>query len=85
MPNPMKSCPGLEEIFVNNIYKNTEKPWDMTAAISRAHTIGSAKVENSGFSGFWSDPARSGVFNNDYYRSLVMKGWGPEIAVAGNK
>ena len=84
MPDPMKSCSGLESIFVENIYKNTDSPWDMTAAISGAHTIGSAKIANSGFNGFWSDPQNSSNFNNDYYRSMVLKGWGPELAVNGN-
>jgi hypothetical protein len=27
----------------------------MTAAISGAHTLGSATIANSGFDGFWSD------------------------------
>ena len=56
----------------------------MTAAISGAHTIGSAKLENSGYNGFWSDAKSSGIFNNDYYMSAIAKGWGPERAVNGN-
>lgn len=58
--------------------------WFMTAAISGAHTIGSAKPENSGYDGTWSDKANQGVFNNDYYHALVLHGWGPEKSVGGN-
>lgn len=57
----------------------------MTAAISGAHSLGQAKKENSGFHGHWSDPDNQGVFNNDYYRSLLMKGWGVERDVTKGK
>jgi len=88
MPNPENSCTDLEEIFVNHIF-NTKglcrtKRWRMIAAINGAHTLGSAKVENSGYKGFWSDPVNSGVFNNDYMRNIVAHGWGPDRAVNGN-
>ena len=84
MPNPEHSCTGLSNIFVDHIYKEHHSPWKMVAAINGAHTIGSAKIANSGYDGFWSDSKNQGVFNNDYYKSLVLKGWGPETAVAGN-
>ena len=84
MPNPEESCDGLSTIFINNVYKAHKTPWKMVAAINGAHTLGSAKVQNSGYSGFWSESGASGVFNNDYYKSLLLKGWGPELAVAGN-
>jgi hypothetical protein len=57
----------------------------MTAAIMGAHTVGKASIENSGYDGFWSDEENQGIFNNDYYHSLLMKGWGPEKAVNGNE
>lgn len=48
MPNPEHGCegrgpdkPGLKQIFVDHIYKGTEYPWALTAAISGAHTVGS--------------------------------------------
>jgi catalase (peroxidase I) len=50
----------------------------LTAAISGGHTIGAAHAENSGFEGTWSDAANQGVFNNDYYKSLILKGWAPK-------
>lgn len=84
MPNPELGCKGLEEIFLDHIFSDTGMPWTMTAAISGAHTIGSAKLENSGYSGFWSDEKSQGFFNNDYYKSVLVTGWAPDLAVNGD-
>ena len=84
MPNPENGCPGLSNIFVDNIYYDRYDAWALTAAISGAHSVGSAKLENSGYEGWWSDSENSGKFNNDYYISLLVKGWGHERAVNGN-
>lgn len=62
----------------------TRSRWAMTAAISGAHTIGSAKLHNSGYTGMWGDPTNQGIFNNDYYRNIAAHGWGPDRAVGGN-
>lgn len=56
----------------------------MVAAISGAHSVGGAHKEFSGYNGHWSDVENQGIFNNDYYRSLMLKGWGPEVAIDGN-
>lgn len=80
MPDAEKGCEDLKEVFINNIFhkfkKNRRYKWKLTAAISGAHTIGKANKTNSGFEGTWSDEANQAVFNNDYYRSLLLKGWG---------
>jgi len=86
MPIPTDGCAGtngLKNIFIDHIYKNTADPWMMTAAISGAHTLGSASIDTSGFNGFWSSPAQQSKFNNDYYKSMANKGWGPELNVNG--
>ena len=88
MPNPENGCSDLKEIFLNHVF-NTGKNgwgarWKRLAAISGAHTIGHAKPENSGYDGFWGDPANQGVFNNDYFRNIMTNGWGPQRAVNGN-
>jgi len=76
LPNPENGCSGLDEIFVQNIYSAAgADAWRFTAAINGAHTIGGAKPENSGYAGVWSDRANQGIFNNDYYKSLLNKGW----------
>ena len=65
MPNPEHGChgrldedgnqlDGLQQIFVDHIFKDAEYPWTYVAAISGAHTVGSAKKENSGYDGFWA-------------------------------
>lgn len=72
------------DTFNEHIYANTGVPWTMVASILGAHTLGSAKPENSGYDGFWSDAANSGIFNNNYYKSLLAKGWSPDYAVGGN-
>ena len=60
MPNPERGCrgngegDGLEQIFVDHIYADYHHPWTLVAAISGAHTVGKASVENSGYEGHWS-------------------------------
>lgn len=49
----------------------------MVAAISGAHTLGQAHIENSGYDGHWSDPEDQGIFNNGYYKNMLKRGWGP--------
>ena len=85
MPNPELGCAGLKDIFVDHIYKaQGAMAWNLTAAISGAHTLGSASIENSGYNGFWDGPEEAGKFNNGYYKSLLFKGWYQELAVDGN-
>lgn len=79
MPNPEKGCNDLNDIFIEHIYKDRSNAWELTAAISGSHTLGSCKLEASGYNGFWSDAVNSGIFNNNYYESLVLKGWSPEL------
>lgn len=89
MPDANNGCQDLKNIFIDHIYKGLKSErsrWRMTAAISGAHTLGQARTNQSGFNGHWSDEANQGKFNNDYYRSMLMKGWGPELEVtAGNE
>lgn len=85
MPNPENGCDGLKSIFVDHIYAaQTGDEWALTAAISGAHTLGSATIANSGYDGFWADSTQSGIFNNDYYKGILFKGWGVERSVNGN-
>jgi catalase (peroxidase I) len=85
MPNPELGCDGLSSIFIDHIYSNTgTRAWEFTAAISGAHTLGSATIANSGYDGFWGSSEQAGKFNNDYFRSILVKGWYQELAVNGN-
>lgn len=83
MPDAADGCGNHENIFVKHIFAGRKDGWTLTAAIKGAHTLGSAKPEASGFDGFWSDPVNAGIFNNDYYKSLMFKGWAPQLAVNG--
>jgi len=87
MPDPEEGCSDLESIFIDHIYNRIKKKrfaWRLTAAISGAHTLGSAKAENSGYSGTWVSPENMGTFDNEYFHSILTKGWGPQKAVGGN-
>merc|ERR1719330_577362 len=74
LPNPERSCDAVEDTFVTRMGLS----WDEAAALMGVHTLGRAKPENSGYDGWWSDAVNSGIFNNDYFVSLVVKGWGAE-------
>lgn len=87
MPDAEKGCFDLTEVFGGNIFRHIKNPrmiWRYIAALTGAHTLGSAKQENSGYEGHWSDAANQGIFNNDFYKSVLTKGWGPSLAVGGN-
>lgn len=83
LPNPTNGCDGMKEVFEDNVYAGTTRPYGLTAALMGAHTLGSARIETSGFNGAWSDAANQGIFNNDYYYGILAKGWAPELSVNG--
>lgn len=80
LPNPEEGCAAVETTFLQRMGLD----WTEAAALMGVHTLGRAQVSNSGYHGWWSDPENSQRFNNDYYVSLLAKGWVPELAVAGN-
>lgn len=84
MPDAELGCETVEDIFVNEIFGASSGAWSRAAALMGVHTLGSAKLENSGYLGHWSDEENQGVFNNNYYLSFFAKGWGPELAVGGD-
>merc|ERR1712113_1332327 len=49
------------------------------------HSLGKASVQNSGYSGWWTDESNVASFNNNYYISIVNKGWGPTPVGANSK
>lgn len=52
LPKAENGCSDLESVFINHIYTkkaNMKFRWKLTAAISGAHTIGKAQLDNSGF------------------------------------
>jgi len=79
LPSPEK-CDDVTKVFVDNL----SLKWDEAAALMGVHTLGRASIENSGYDGWWSDPENSRRFNNNYFVSLLAKGWMPERAINGN-
>lgn len=80
LPNPENSCSAVETTFVDRMGLS----WKQAAALMGVHSLGRAQIGNSGYNGWWSDFENSRRFNNDYYASIVAKGWGPEVNVNGN-
>ena len=74
LPTGSDTCTEVEETFVDRLGLS----WAETAALMGVHTIGRTNPDNSGFSGWWSDGANQQIFNNDYYRSIMLKGWTPK-------
>lgn len=84
MPDAELGVTAMKDVFFNNVFNSVRDGWRYTTALIGAHTLGGATLENSGYDGTWSDADDQGVFNNGYYRSLLLKGWGPETMVNGN-
>jgi len=80
LPNPENSCTAVKETFVDSLGLN----WEQAAALSGVHTLGRAQINNSGYNGWWSDAENSRRFNNNYFTSIVLKGWAPETSIDGN-
>ena len=80
LPNPEKSCIDVEDNFV----KRLGLDWREAATLMGAHTLGRARAENSGYVGWWSDRENSGKFNNNYYTSMLLKGWIPQNNPSGS-
>lgn len=80
LPNPERGCPAVQETFIDRLGLD----WRGAAALMGVHSLGRAKVENSGYFGWWSDPENSRKFNNNYYVSMVQKGWEPLQAIGDN-
>ena len=81
LPSPASGCAASESVFATRMSLS----WNEITALMGVHTLGGASSSNSGYSGFWSDVVNQSYFNNDYYVSLLGKGWAPELAVAGNQ
>jgi len=80
LPLVEESCKAVEKTFVDRLQLN----WRETAALMGVHTLGRARENNSGFSGWWSDAENNRLFNNNYFKSLINKGWMTEQRQSGN-
>ena len=60
----------------------TERHKFQVVAILGAHTLGKAKLENTGHAGFWT-PSEADVFNVTYYENMATKKLKWENTVSG--
>jgi len=74
LPLPSESCAANKKTFIDALGLT----WRETAALMGVHSLGRARLENSGFSGWWSDHKSASHFDNNYYHSLAQKGWVPK-------
>lgn len=79
LPDPEKSCTAVETTFVNSMGLS----WTQAAALMGVHSLGRAHLQFSGFNGWWSDFENSRRFNNNYFLSILAKGWQPEKLSTG--
>lgn len=83
MPVTSHGCEGshgLDTVFINNVYSGHANAWELTAAISGAHTVGETKLGNSGIAdGLWVPEENARKFDNKYYLHLVKQGWAPHM------
>jgi hypothetical protein len=81
LPSPEMGCQANKETFIDNMGLD----WKLTTALMGVHTLGRARIKNSGYNGRWTDIQNSRLFNNMYFVSLLGKAWAPKRAVNGNK
>jgi len=79
LPDPADGCAATKRVFGKQLGLSNRA----SAALMGVHTLGRARLENSGFNGWWSDPHNSRVFNNNYYISMLLKGWAPKKTKKG--
>lgn len=72
-------------------YDNHTNAWKYAAAMQGGLTLGWSRINNtlhnntSYINGSWTNgPGNWGQLTNNYFKSLVQKGWGPEIIVNGS-
>merc|ERR1712048_1351772 len=79
MPAADRSCGPVEQTF----HQRMNLSWKESVALMGVHTLGRVNRKNSKFVGWWSDPSNSGIFNNNYYKSMLSKGWSAFITRDG--
>ena len=84
--NPEKGCDDLQEVFINNVFNtgiDKKSSWGLTAAI-QGLVLRSAMGHSRGFDGLWGDPYNQAIFNNEYFKTIMLHGWGPVRGIGGS-
>jgi len=76
LPDAEDSCTATEESFIQNMGLT----WRESAALMGVHSMGRADPQHSGYDGHWSDAKNQRKFNNNFYHSVMNKGWKPEMS-----
>jgi hypothetical protein len=80
LPDAGRGCGAVDDTLIKNLGLN----WGLAAALLGGHTLGGALTSNTGYYGRWTEANRSRLFDNGYYTSLLLKGWVPDLSIAGN-
>jgi len=82
LPHGTDGCGAVKNVFIDSMGLSKSE----ATALMGVHTLGRARTENSGHFGRWTTSAKnSRKFNNDYYKSLLKKGWRPMKKVCGRE
>merc|ERR1719401_541010 len=73
LPTPTDGCEANVKTFIAP--GTLGLTWRQVAALQGVHTVGKTHAKNSGFSGWWQDPDNVATFTNNYFISIVNKGW----------
>jgi len=73
LPKPDNACVAVEKSFIDRLGLTA----DQATALMGVHTLGRAQLNNSGFDGFWLEPAQGKVFSNRYFQAMIAVGWVP--------
>jgi len=79
MPDPDQGCLEVNRVFERNMGLTREE----SVAMMGVHSLGRARIPNSGFDGAWVSATESKDFNNVYYVSILANGWKKETTSSG--
>jgi hypothetical protein len=85
LPNPEFGCDNVPNSVKTVFVDAMGLSWNESAALMGVHTLGRADPANSGYDGWWSEPTQQGIFNNDYFKAIIDKGWKKETQSNPNK
>lgn len=80
LPDPEDGCPAVQNTFLSKLGLD----WEKTTALMAVHGLGRARVNQSGYDGWWNDPDDQTSFSNRYFVNMVVSSWTPRRSIGGN-
>jgi len=80
LPNAEDGCATVEDTFMDRLGLANFRE---SATLMGVHTLGRASPEDLGYDGAWTTGANMAIFNNEYYKSMMV-GWVAEQEIGGN-